>query len=46
MPLQLWDERRVTFKDPEAQSMWLFFYRRSGMGKTEFLEVRTELVNK
>ncbi|GAB4819341.1 hypothetical protein N2152v2_006387 [Parachlorella kessleri] len=34
----LWDERRITFKDPDAQSLWLFFYRRSGMPKVEFLQ--------
>ena len=37
------DERRITFKEPEHEALWLFFYRRSGMGKLEFKEVRTWL---
>eukprot|EP00887_Chlorella_sp_A99_P000166 scaffold13.g166.t1 len=32
----LHDERRVEFRDPEAEALWRFFYRRSGMGRLEF----------
>ena len=34
----LWDERRITFSDPEEQQLWQFFYRRAGMFKLEFKE--------
>ena len=32
-PLQVWDERRVRFRDPSHERLWRFFYRRSGMGR-------------
>ena len=35
----LWDERRITFRDPLAQQLWKFFYRRAGMDKAEFVHV-------
>lgn len=30
------DERRISLSQPEHESLWLFFYRRSGMGRLEF----------
>jgi hypothetical protein len=33
------DERRINFKEAEHEALWLFLYRRSGMGKLEFKEV-------
>ena len=39
MVLLLRDERPIKFKTEDEEQLWRFFYRRSGMGRLEMVEV-------